>query len=162
VDARGRSATTMKERYDGAVLLADANMKAALGVNDLESSGEGVEDSRTKNGMEDRWRISLFTCATLLVQPRIALCRSYALTYHCSLVHLSFAGQSRLHLLSKLHGEEEEHIERLRLAPVNTDGRLPNARVTILISTASSLLRGMKPLLNRVLLLEYTRIDSRP
>jgi hypothetical protein len=37
VDARGRSATTMKERYDGAVLLADANMKAALGVNDLES-----------------------------------------------------------------------------------------------------------------------------
>ncbi len=37
-----------------------------------------------------------------------------AFTYHCSFVDLSFAGQSRLHLLSRLHEEDEEHILEAR------------------------------------------------
>ena len=114
MDGRGLSATTIKERFDRTVLLADANMKAALEVNDLESSEEGVGDQGTKNDKKTAGEYHFLPAPHRWSKLELPFVARTEFTYHCSFVHLSFAGQSRLHLLSRLHEEDEEHILEAR------------------------------------------------
>jgi hypothetical protein len=90
VDAR-RSATT-RGGFVGAVLLADANMKRDLEVNDLETSEtRWRRKARGRKMMEENGRrIPLLPLPHFWSNPKMPFIARSAASIHSSFVHLSF------------------------------------------------------------------------